>query len=108
METPIGTARSTNRAEGIVKEHQTKLRKQHFARLGAESAIAVAEIEAARYARLRWPARAIGGDIGLRIAQAVQTVPGTSLMRSRLSRYESVLESKKASSMKLPVVQAEL
>ena len=38
-----------------VKEQQTRLGRQQFARRKAEAAIAVAEIEAARYARLPWP-----------------------------------------------------
>jgi hypothetical protein len=46
--------------KGTVKEQQTKLRRQQFARCEAEAAIAVAKIEAARYARLPWPIRAIG------------------------------------------------
>jgi hypothetical protein len=46
--------------KGTVKEHQTKLRRQQFARRVAEAAIAVAEIEAARLARLPWPVRPIG------------------------------------------------
>jgi hypothetical protein len=46
--------------EVTVKEQQTKLRRQQFARREAEAAIAVAEIEAARFARLPWPVRAIG------------------------------------------------
>jgi hypothetical protein len=35
--------------KGTVKEQQTKLRKQQFDRRDAEAAIAVAEIEAARF-----------------------------------------------------------
>ena len=46
--------------KGTVKEHEMKLRRQQFARRNAEAAIAVAEIEAARFARLPWPVRAIG------------------------------------------------
>jgi hypothetical protein len=42
------------------KEHETKLRRQRFARREAGAARAVAEIEAARFARLPWPIRAIG------------------------------------------------
>jgi hypothetical protein len=45
--------------KGTVKEHEMKLRRQQFARRNAEAAIAVAEIEAARFARLPWPVRAI-------------------------------------------------
>jgi hypothetical protein len=46
--------------KGTVKDHQTRLRRQQFARREADAAIAVAEIEAARFARLLWPVRAIG------------------------------------------------
>jgi hypothetical protein len=46
--------------KGTVKEQQTKLQRRQFARREAEAAIAVAEIEAARFARLPWPVRAIG------------------------------------------------
>jgi hypothetical protein len=38
--------------KGTAKEQQMKLQRQQFARRGAEAAIAVAEIEAARFARL--------------------------------------------------------
>ena len=62
-----GMARSTSGAkfgdisiDGTVKEQQTKLRRQQFARREAEAAIAVAEIEASRFARLPWLVRAIG------------------------------------------------
>jgi hypothetical protein len=46
--------------KGTAKEHRLKLQRQRFARRDAEAAIAVAEIEAARYARLPWPIRAVG------------------------------------------------
>jgi hypothetical protein len=46
--------------KGTAKEHRMKLQRQRFARRDAEAAIAVAEIEAARYARLPWPIRAVG------------------------------------------------
>jgi hypothetical protein len=46
--------------KGTAKEHEMKLQRQRFQRREAEAARAVAEIEAARYARLRWPIRAIG------------------------------------------------
>lgn len=46
--------------KGTAKEHRLKLQRQRFARRDAEAAIAVAEIEAARYARLPWPVRVIG------------------------------------------------
>ncbi|HTF65778.1 MAG TPA: hypothetical protein VK638_24120 [Edaphobacter sp.] len=46
--------------KGTAKEHEMKLQRQRFARREAEAARAVAEIEAARYARLPWPIRAIG------------------------------------------------
>jgi hypothetical protein len=49
--------------KGAVKKQQTKLRRQQFARPEAEAAIAVAEIEAARFARLPWPVRAIGAVV---------------------------------------------
>jgi hypothetical protein len=45
---------------GTAKEHEMKLRRQRFQRREAEAARAVAEAEAARYARLPWPVRAIG------------------------------------------------
>jgi hypothetical protein len=38
--------------KGTAKEQQMKLQRQQFARRAAEAAIAVAEIEAARFARL--------------------------------------------------------
>jgi hypothetical protein len=60
-------ARSTGRAKfgdisikGTAKEHEMKMRRQWFQRREAEAARAVAEIEAARYARLPWPVRAVG------------------------------------------------
>ena len=46
--------------KGTAKEHEMKLRRQRFARREAEAARAVAEIEAARFARLPWPIRAVG------------------------------------------------
>jgi hypothetical protein len=46
--------------KGTAKEHEIKLRRQRFQRRNAEAARAVAEIEAARFARLPWPVRAIG------------------------------------------------
>jgi hypothetical protein len=46
--------------KGTVKEQHTRLRRQQFTRREAEAAIAVAEIDAARFARLPWPVRAIG------------------------------------------------
>jgi hypothetical protein len=46
--------------KGTAKEHEMKLQRQRFARREAEAARAVAEIEAARFARLPWPVRAIG------------------------------------------------
>jgi hypothetical protein len=46
--------------KGLAKEHEIKLQRQRFARREAEAARAVAEIEAARFARLPWPVRAIG------------------------------------------------
>jgi hypothetical protein len=46
--------------KGTAKEHEMKLQRQRFARHEAEAARAVAEIEAARYAKLPWPVRAIG------------------------------------------------
>jgi len=46
--------------KGTAKEHEMKLQRQRFIRREAEAARAVAEIEAARFARLPWPIRAIG------------------------------------------------
>ena len=46
--------------KGTAKEHEMKMRRQQFARREAGAARAVAEIEAARYARLPWPVRAVG------------------------------------------------
>jgi hypothetical protein len=46
--------------KGTAKEHEMKLQRQRFARRNAEAARAVAEIKAARYAKLPWPVRAIG------------------------------------------------
>lgn len=46
--------------EGTVKEQQMKRRKQRVACHEAEAAVAVAEIQGARYARLPWPVPAIG------------------------------------------------
>jgi hypothetical protein len=46
--------------KGTVKDQQTRLRRQQFARRETDAAIAVAEIEAARFARLPWAVRAIG------------------------------------------------
>jgi hypothetical protein len=46
--------------KGTAKEHEMKIRRQRFRRREAEAARAVAEIEAARYARLPWPVRAVG------------------------------------------------
>jgi hypothetical protein len=46
--------------KGTAKEHEMKLQWQRFQRREAEAARAVAEIEAARFARLPWPIRAIG------------------------------------------------
>jgi hypothetical protein len=46
--------------KGTAKEHEMKLQRQRFQRREAEAARAVAEIEAARYARLPWPIRAVG------------------------------------------------
>jgi hypothetical protein len=46
---------------GTAKEHEMKLQRQQFQRREAEAARAVAEIEAARFARLPWPVRAVGG-----------------------------------------------
>jgi hypothetical protein len=46
--------------KGTAKEHEMKLQRQRFQRRDAEAARAVAEIEAARFARLPWPIRAIG------------------------------------------------
>jgi hypothetical protein len=46
--------------KGTAKEHEINLQRRRFARREAEAARAVAEIEAARYARLPWPVRAIG------------------------------------------------
>jgi hypothetical protein len=49
--------------KGTAKEHRMKLQRQRFARREAEAAIAVAEIEVARYARLPWPVCAIGAAL---------------------------------------------
>jgi hypothetical protein len=46
--------------KGTAKGNRMKLQRQRFARRDAEAAIATAEIEAARSARLPWPVRAIG------------------------------------------------
>jgi hypothetical protein len=46
--------------KGTAKRNRMKLQRQRFARRDAEAAIAVAEIEAARSARLPWPVRVIG------------------------------------------------
>jgi hypothetical protein len=46
--------------KGTAKEHEMKLQRQRFQRREAEAAITVAEIEAARFARLPWPVRAVG------------------------------------------------
>jgi hypothetical protein len=46
--------------KGTAKGHEMKLRRQQFARRESRAAIAVAEIDAAQYARLPWPIRAIG------------------------------------------------
>jgi hypothetical protein len=46
--------------KGTATEHEMKLQRQRFQRREAEAARAVAEIEAARYARLPWPVRAVG------------------------------------------------
>jgi hypothetical protein len=54
--------------KGAAKEQPTKLRRRQFAPREAEATIAVAEIEAARFARLPWPVRAVGAvlDFALR------------------------------------------
>jgi hypothetical protein len=46
--------------KGSVKEHEMKLQRQRLQRREAEAARAVAEIEAARFAKLPWPVRAVG------------------------------------------------
>ena len=46
--------------KGTAKEHEMKRQRQQYARREAEATKAVAEIEAARFARLPWPVRAIG------------------------------------------------
>jgi hypothetical protein len=46
--------------KGTAKEHEMKLQRRRFQRREAEAARAVAEIEAARWARLPWPIRAVG------------------------------------------------
>jgi hypothetical protein len=46
--------------KGTAKKHDVKLQRRRFQRREAEAAIAIAEIETARFARLPWPVRAIG------------------------------------------------
>jgi hypothetical protein len=46
--------------KGTAKEAELRMRRQRYARKRANDARAAAEIEAARYAKLPWPIRAVG------------------------------------------------